>query len=187
LLLGKPTSCQRSGADVNERGLADCWRCKARLEGLQVRGYRDAHIRHHSAIPRQCHRSATPVEHGCCARSTERRTGARSVRRTSRKRGRTVERSRWISLDPGNAPTTVTMNPFNGHWCDECRTVNQFFSLDRAKRIIETFRNDYNEHGPHSAVAALRRGPTTADRQNVRRNVSKCHALTYGRISGRLS
>jgi putative transposase len=65
---------------------------------------------------------------------------------------------RSVTLDftrPGKPTDNGHIESFNGRLRDECLNVHQFLSLDHAKRIIETFREDYNEHRPHSALGAL--------------------------------
>jgi len=44
---------------------------------------------------------------------------------------------------------------FNGRLRDECLNVHQFLSLDHAKRLIEAWRRDYNDHRPDSALGDL--------------------------------
>jgi len=41
---------------------------------------------------------------------------------------------------------------FNGSVRAECLNENWFLSLDDAKEKIESWRQDYNEHRPHSAL-----------------------------------
>ncbi len=44
---------------------------------------------------------------------------------------------------------------FNGRLRDECLSVNQFMTLDDARRQIEAWRQDYNQHRPHISLRNL--------------------------------
>ena len=44
---------------------------------------------------------------------------------------------------------------FNGRLRDECLNANWFTSLSDARRKIETWRQDYNQHRPHSSLSYL--------------------------------
>ena len=41
---------------------------------------------------------------------------------------------------------------FNGSFRDECLNTHWFLSLNDAREKIETWRRDYNEFRPHSAL-----------------------------------
>jgi len=65
---------------------------------------------------------------------------------------------RGVELDftrPGKPADNGHIESFNGRLRDECLNVHQFLSLDHAKRLIEAWRPDYNEHRPHSALGDL--------------------------------
>jgi hypothetical protein len=44
---------------------------------------------------------------------------------------------------------------FNGRLRDECLNTHEFESLEQAKRIIEAWRRDYNDHRLHSSLGKL--------------------------------
>jgi len=44
---------------------------------------------------------------------------------------------------------------FNGRLRDECLNTHEFESLEQAKRIIEAWRRDYNDHRPHGSLGKL--------------------------------
>ena len=44
---------------------------------------------------------------------------------------------------------------FNGRLRDECLNTNVFTSIDDARRTLEAWRQDYNEHRPHSSLGHL--------------------------------
>jgi putative transposase len=55
-------------------------------------------------------------------------------------------------IEPGRPSQNGHMESFNGRLRDECLNENWFLGLDDARRIIEEWRNDYNENRPHSAL-----------------------------------
>lgn len=62
---------------------------------------------------------------------------------------------RKVALDfsrPGKPTDNAFIESFNGSFRDECLNANWFLSLDDARRKIETWRRDYNEFRPHSAL-----------------------------------
>ena len=42
---------------------------------------------------------------------------------------------------------------FNGRFRDECLNANWFLNVRNARRIIESWRLDFNGHRPHSSLA----------------------------------
>ena len=88
-------------------------------------------------------------------------------------RGRDLDRwphqhgVRLFFIDPGKPMQNASIESFNGRLCEECLDQNWFSSLAEARRIIEAWRLDYNEHRPHislriwtpAAFAAARHSP----------------------------
>jgi putative transposase len=63
-----------------------------------------------------------------------------------------------VQLDfirPGKPVENCYIESFNGKFRDECLNVNEFFSLNEARTIIETWRDDYNGQRPHSSLGQL--------------------------------
>ena len=63
-----------------------------------------------------------------------------------------------VTLDfsrPGKPTDNAFIESFNGSVRTECLNENWFLSLDDAKEKIESWRQDYNEHRPHSALGNL--------------------------------
>lgn len=63
-----------------------------------------------------------------------------------------------VKLDysrPGKPTDNSYIESFNGSLRDECLNTHWFLSLEDAKKEIETWRNDYNELRPHSALTYL--------------------------------
>jgi len=53
---------------------------------------------------------------------------------------------------PGKPTDNAFIESFNGKFRAECLNTNWFMSLDEARRKCETWRRDYNEVRPHSAI-----------------------------------
>ena len=65
---------------------------------------------------------------------------------------------RGVKLDfirPGKPNENAHIESFNGRLRDECLNVNQFTSMDDARRKIEAWRRDYNDTRPHSSLRNL--------------------------------
>ena len=58
-------------------------------------------------------------------------------------------------IRPGKPTDNAYIESFNGKFRDECLNESWFTSLDEAKTIIETWRVDYNENRPHSALGGI--------------------------------
>jgi putative transposase len=63
-----------------------------------------------------------------------------------------------VQLDftrPGKLTDNGLSESLNGRLRDECLNVNEFQTMADAKRIIEAWRVDYNEHRPHGSLGNL--------------------------------
>ena len=63
-----------------------------------------------------------------------------------------------VKLDftrPGKPTENAFIESFNGRLRDECLNVNEFVSIEDARRRIEAWRRDYNEQRPHGALGRL--------------------------------
>ena len=58
-------------------------------------------------------------------------------------------------IQPGKPTQNAYIESFNGRLRDECLNANWFTSLSDARRKIETWRQDYNQHRPHSSLSYL--------------------------------
>jgi putative transposase len=58
-------------------------------------------------------------------------------------------------IQPGKPTQNAYVESFNGRLRDECLNANWFTSLSDARRKIETWRLDYNQQRPHSALDYL--------------------------------
>jgi putative transposase len=56
-------------------------------------------------------------------------------------------------IDPGRPMQNGFVESFNGKFRDECLNANWFLSVRSARRIIESWRLDYNGQRPHSSLA----------------------------------
>jgi putative transposase len=59
---------------------------------------------------------------------------------------------RWDYIQPGKPYQNGYIESFNGKLRDECLNENIFVSLQEAKRLVETWREEYNEQRPHSSL-----------------------------------
>jgi putative transposase len=75
--------------------------------------------------------------------------------------GKTLDRwayDKKIKLDfirPGKPVENAYVESFNGRLRDECLNEQQFNTLAEAREAIETWRLDYNEVRPHTALGGL--------------------------------
>jgi len=65
--------------------------------------------------------------------------------------------ARWFTIE--RAPGKPTQNSFveslNGRFRDECLNEHLFRGMAAARRIIEEWRIDYNEHRRHTSLRGL--------------------------------
>ena len=73
-------------------------------------------------------------------------------------RGRDLDRwahehgVRLFFIDPGKPMQNASIESFNGRFREECLDQGWFTSLAEARRVIEAWRLDYNEHRPHTSL-----------------------------------
>ena len=63
-----------------------------------------------------------------------------------------------VTLDfsrPGKPTDNAFIESFNGRIRAECLNENWFLSIDDARQKVEAWRQDYNNHRPHSALGNL--------------------------------
>ena len=60
---------------------------------------------------------------------------------------------RLVFIQPGKPVQNSFIESFNGRFRDECLNANWFENLADARRKIEAWRMDYNQHRPHSSLA----------------------------------
>jgi len=58
-------------------------------------------------------------------------------------------------ITPGKPTQNAYVESFNGKLRDECLNENEFFDLQHARDILETFRDDYNRVRPHSSLQKM--------------------------------
>jgi putative transposase len=58
-------------------------------------------------------------------------------------------------IQPGKPYQNAYVESFNGKFRDECLSEHWFASLDEARRVIEEWREDYNQVRPHSSLGDL--------------------------------
>jgi putative transposase len=64
-------------------------------------------------------------------------------------------RTETAFIEPGSPWQNAYVESFNGRARDERLDVEQFACLTEARVLIEDWRQDYNAHRPHSALANL--------------------------------
>ncbi len=65
----------------------------------------------------------------------------------------------WHDIAPGKPQQNGFVESFNGRLRDECLNETVFTSLRHARAILDTWRRDYNEVRPHSALSGLPPAP----------------------------
>jgi putative transposase len=55
-------------------------------------------------------------------------------------------------IDPGKPMQNGSIESFNGRFREECLDPSWFTSLAEARRVIEAWRVDYNQHRPHTSL-----------------------------------
>lgn len=58
-----------------------------------------------------------------------------------------------VHIQPGKPTQNSFIESFNGRFRDECLNAHWFENLADARRKVEAWRVDYNEHRPHSSLA----------------------------------
>jgi putative transposase len=55
-------------------------------------------------------------------------------------------------IDPGKPIQNAYIESFNARLRNECLNQHWFVSLEEARRVIEEWREDYNQQRPHSSL-----------------------------------
>ena len=90
-------------------------------------------------------------------------------------RGRELDRwahehgVRLFFIDPGKPMQNGSIESFNGRFREECLDQGWFTSLPEARRVIEAWRLDYNEHRPHTSLRMRTPAAFAAARPFVKR------------------
>jgi putative transposase len=61
----------------------------------------------------------------------------------------------WHYIEPGKPAQNAFIESFNSRLRDECLNEYLFSSLNEAREIIESWREDYNRARPHSSLGTL--------------------------------
>jgi putative transposase len=61
----------------------------------------------------------------------------------------------WHYIAPGKPTQNGFVESLNGRFRDECLNEHLFRGISAARRIIEEWRIDYNEHRPHTSLRGL--------------------------------
>ena len=55
-------------------------------------------------------------------------------------------------IQPGKPVQNAYIESFNSRFRDECLSQHWFASLSHMRSVIDTWRDDYNHHRPHSTL-----------------------------------
>lgn len=61
----------------------------------------------------------------------------------------------WHTIAPGKPQQNAFVESFNGRLRDECLNETPFRSLDHARSVLSSWREDYNHVRPHGALRGL--------------------------------
>lgn len=61
----------------------------------------------------------------------------------------------WHYIAPGKPMQNGFVESFNGRLRDECLNETLFSSLAEARSVITLWKEDYNQHRPHSALGNI--------------------------------
>jgi putative transposase len=76
---------------------------------------------------------------------------------------------RLFFIDPGKPMQNASIESFNGRFREECLDQSWFTSPPEARRVIEAWRLDYNEHRPHTSLRMRTPAAFAAARPLVKR------------------
>ncbi len=92
-------------------------------------------------------------EEGLALRRKRRRKGAAGIRVEALDAWAYQRGIKPNFIRPGKPVENAFAESFNGRFRDECLNTNWFMSIKRAREVIESWRQDYNEVRPHSVLA----------------------------------
>ena len=58
-------------------------------------------------------------------------------------------------IRPGKPTENAFIESFNGRLRDECLNVNEFVTLDETRKVLQSWRHDYNHKRPHGSLGRL--------------------------------
>ena len=61
----------------------------------------------------------------------------------------------WHYIAPGKPTQNAFVESFNGRFRDECLNDTLYSTLSEARSTISSWREDYNQHRPHSALGNI--------------------------------
>ena len=61
----------------------------------------------------------------------------------------------WHYIAPGKPTQNAFVESFNGRFRDECLNDTLFSTLSEARSAITSWKEDYNNHRPHSALGNM--------------------------------
>jgi putative transposase len=95
------------------------------------------------------------------------------------------EKIQLLHIQPGKPMQNGKVESFNGRLRDECLNANWFRNMDDARKKLESWRQEYNQQRPHSALDYLTpeefafqiaaRGLSSAERGKGTQSPPPCH------------
>ena len=79
---------------------------------------------------------------------------------------------KWDYIQPEKPYQNGYIESFNGKLRDECLNENWFTSLQEAKRLVEEWREEYNERRPHSALGGRTPGEVARSEEEQREKLT---------------
>ena len=61
----------------------------------------------------------------------------------------------WHYITPGKPTQNAFVESFNGRFRDECLNDTLYSTLSEARSAINSWKEDYNQHRPHSALGNI--------------------------------
>jgi putative transposase len=83
-------------------------------------------------------------------------------------------------IDPGKPMQNGSIESFNGRFREECLDPSWFTSLPEARRVIEAWRVDYNQHRPHTSLRMATPAAFAAARPFVKPQRAPARELDQG-------
>jgi len=90
------------------------------------------------------------------------------------------QRIEWHYITPGKPRENGFTESLNGRIRDECLNEHVFEGLAHARRLIETWRQDYNNVRPHGSIGNI---PPAAFRVSLRPTLAVAQSAACGEVS----
>jgi putative transposase len=92
-----------------------------------------------------------------------------------------------VQLDfsrPGKPGDNAVNEAFNGNLRRECLSQHYFFDLSEARRILESWRNEYNNDRPHGSLGQISPAQFGTERRSIKTRSDSKTGGTFGPRTG---